>query len=205
MKLNHGIPFLDDSEIERIAETFLEENWEEDFPVDVDELCDRLSIGVIYIPGLKKLLGIDAFITGDFKTIYADEDCADITKNDCRYRFTIAHELGHKVLHAKYYPTGLTDMKTYNDFMSDFESKRAELQANSFAGMILCPRVEILRFTKRYFGCSFDEALHRSNEDEMWNFLQAMCKRFGVSTQTAQIRLKNVFSGVLSDYWCRPI
>lgn len=191
------IPFLDKQEVQNRAEMFLKENWDAGHPVDVDEICDSLSIGLVLIRGLKKTFGVDAFITSDFSLIYADQDCADITRNDCRYRFSVAHELGHMVLHGPFYPKGITDLESRNKFIdSDFLNNRAEKQANTFAGALLCPRQALLNYIDGYFGCSFDEVLQRANQSEMGDFLIELCRYFGISQQTALIRLQDEFSGL---------
>ncbi len=194
--MNNGrrirIPYLTKTAIEEKAQEFLHDNYDGAFPVDVDEVCDGLNINIIYIPNLKLILSADAFITGDFNTIYADEGCADITKNDCRYRFSVAHELGHKVLHAPYYPTDIHDIATYCSCMDCFDNSHAEVQANTFAGVLLCPSSEIRKLSKEVFGCELEEAIPRCNQTEMGDFLVKMCSKFGISSQAALIRLRYV-------------
>lgn len=195
------VPFLDKQEVQNRAEEFLRENWNGELPVDVDEICDRLSVGLVLIPRLKNDFGVDAFITSDFSLIYADEECADITKNDCRYRFSVAHELGHMVLHGPFYPRGVSDLASRREYIdSDFLNNRAEKQANIFAGALLCPRRELLSFVDKYFGCPFDEVLQHANRSEMGDFLMATCRYFGISQQTALIRLQDEFGSLFSEY-----
>lgn len=199
---NGQVPFLDRQEVQGRAEKFLEENWNGGFPVDVDEICDNLSVGLVLIRGLKNNFGVDAFITSDFSLIYADEECADITRNDCRYRFSVAHELGHMVLHKMFYPKDISGLSPCREYItSDFLNNRAEKQANIFAGSLLCPRQELLGLIGRYFGCPFDEVLQHANQSEMGDFLMAMCRYFGVSQQTALIRLQDEFGTLFSEYY----
>jgi Zn-dependent peptidase ImmA (M78 family) len=49
------------------------------------------------MPGLHTLIETDGFITSDLKEIYVDESV--YTKWPNRYRFTLAHEVGHAILH----------------------------------------------------------------------------------------------------------
>lgn len=185
------VPYLSKAEIEAKAQEFLAGVYDGEFPIDVDEICDRLGVGIIYIPGLKPLLSVDAFITGDFRSIYADEGCADITKNDCRYRFSIAHELGHKVLHSGYYPTSIRDIDTYSVCMREFNNGYAESQANDFAGMILFPSNEVRKLALAMFNRDLENVILQCNQTEREEFLGALCRKFKISSRTALIRLRN--------------
>jgi Zn-dependent peptidase ImmA (M78 family) len=62
-----------------------------------------------------------------------------------RWRFTLAHEIGHLILHSKPFEGRLAE-KTDDNFslsfsynVSEMTSKRIELQANIFASHLLLP------------------------------------------------------------------
>lgn len=135
------MPYLSGGQIEQEASTFRKENWGNGFPVDVDAICDGLGIGVVFIPGLKRQFGIDAYTTSDFKMIVVDENCA--LNNEDRYRFSIAHELGHIVLHKDYYPSNIDSLETYLRNLPELRNGVAERQADLFAGALLVPLEEL--------------------------------------------------------------
>ncbi|TRZ84368.1 ImmA/IrrE family metallo-endopeptidase [bacterium] len=77
---------------------------EEQIPVDVEKPADViLKINVIPIPSLYRSYEINAFISNDFKKIYVDEYL--YVNLEPQYRFTLAHELGHMVLHKSFLST----------------------------------------------------------------------------------------------------
>jgi Zn-dependent peptidase ImmA (M78 family) len=88
-----------------------------------------------------------------------------ITENACRYRFSLAHELGHALLHD-------------NEINDDDDKKiHFETEANRFASAFLLPRVAFFR--------EFD--FLRTNFNIIWDKLDAKKIRWKVSKQ-AMIR-----------------
>jgi len=77
------------------------------FPIPIEEIIEfKLGIDIISIPGLKDSaetagFDIDAFISSDFKSITVDRHIQYNVPN--RYRFTLAHEIAHMVLHGYLY------------------------------------------------------------------------------------------------------
>ena len=115
---------------------------EEQIPVDVEKLVDViLKINVIPIPSLYRSYEIDAFISNDFKKIYVDEYL--YINLESQYRFTLAHELGHMVLHQSFYRQyGIKDIASYHRYINSItedEYTLLETQANNFAGLFLVP------------------------------------------------------------------
>ena len=130
-------------EVRRAADKFLNQyNSNNQLPVAIEEIAElKLKIFLCVIPGIKNLIGIDGFITSDFSQITIDEHC--YIKYPERTRFTIAHEIGHKILHQNWYQkNGPTDFNKYHDFFSkinDKDHRYMEIQAQTFAGLILVP------------------------------------------------------------------
>lgn len=141
-KIRLTIPFLGVSQLSEIAHSFLQSTGQDDEPpVDVESICDRLNISVLTVPQLKRDLGIDSYISSDFKTIVVDEAC--FVHHVGRARFSIAHELAHMLLHKDVYElfkiSNLDEyLKMQNSLHPDTE-KRIEQQAYMMAGLILMP------------------------------------------------------------------
>jgi Zn-dependent peptidase ImmA (M78 family) len=115
---------------------------EEQIPVDVEKLVDViLKINVIPIPSLYRSYEINAFISNDFKKIYVDEYL--YINLESPYRFTLAHELGHMILHQSFYRQyGIKDIASYHRYINSItedEYTLLETQANNFAGLFLVP------------------------------------------------------------------
>ena len=69
-------------------------------PVPIEELVEfRYRIDIIPIPGLQGVFEVDRFISSDLKAITVDAFVYEHRPG--RYRFTLAHELAHWVLHRR--------------------------------------------------------------------------------------------------------
>lgn len=190
------VPFLSKEEIKKRANVFLSTYWRDEYPVDVEEICDLLDIGVIPIHDLKWRFSIDAYTTSDFQTIVVDEDC--FLHNEARCRFSLAHELGHVVLHRKYYPANITDIDTCLQNTAYFSQSGVEFQANYFAGQLLVPRRELLKELQSHFGENLNAGFNRSSSSEQADAYGAVLKHFRVSPQVLARRLSDEFPGLLT-------
>lgn len=87
---------------------------------------------------------IDALISSDWKSIYVDrEEYLDERRHN-RLRFSLAHEIGHFVLHKKIYADfDIKNEKDYYRLNKNIPQKQysyIETQANKFANYLLVPR-----------------------------------------------------------------
>jgi len=134
--------------------------------------------------------------------IYISKELQD---DDCRRRFTLAHEVGHFVLHSPL-------LKDYLDFSFDCENsllfgrnhssvinKQLEIQANIFASQLLLPEHSLRRDLDEYLDqrqiCRkgrlyVDSQLH--NRERAWSFLSLMNTKYRVSKEAIQYRLENL-------------
>jgi hypothetical protein len=137
-------------------------NWEkvEDFrkaypraqniPVEIEGIASSdLKIDIIPEPGLKSLYDIDAYITRDFKSIVVDRDHYMDDKYYPRVRFSMAHEIGHFILHKDFFLRNSFGDSTENwlDFMRQMPEREyafLENHANEFAGVLLVPANELI-------------------------------------------------------------
>lgn len=111
-------------------------------PIPIEEITEgKLGVSIQLIPGIKALLGIDAFITANFKSIIIDEQC--YTSYPQRTRFSIAHEIGHKILHSDWYnhhgPKNIQEAFSFQEQLDSQTYKFMEIQADTFAGLTLVP------------------------------------------------------------------
>jgi len=95
-----------------------------------------------------------------------------------RDRFTIAHELGHYILHFLF--KDIDDSNELPFVVNRYGSGRVEWEANWFAASFLMPRSE------------FKKVFAHSNRNVF-----AVAKQFGVSTSAATIRARAL--GLLSE------
>jgi Zn-dependent peptidase ImmA (M78 family) len=117
-------PILSYEDINKLAEDFLREhNRNEILLVDIEAIAEfDLGLNIFPFPNLQETFDIEGFISGDLEVIYVDEFI--YYQRPTRYRFTLAHEIGHYVFHGETY-----------DWL--------EWQAYSFAAAVLVPRVSL--------------------------------------------------------------
>ena len=173
------IPHLSGGQIEQEASTFLKENWVGNFPVDVDAICDRLNIGVVDIPHLWKDFGVESFINSDFTTIVVDEEIAN--SDELRYRFSIAHEIGHVVLHKDYYPSNIYDLDSYLRYISIDRNSDAEHQADIFARALLVPMEELKIEMENAFGRDLQDGIKSATKEAKAAAYYSITEHFQVS------------------------
>lgn len=157
--------------------------------MNVIEIIDRYrSNRPINIEGLIRELGVeldkkatlDANIAGQIERLSSGKYKISTNKNDHYYRqrFTMAHELGHFLLHQNLIGDGVNDDKLYRstsegNFYNTAIKKSHETQANKFAASVLMP----LQIIKQDY------------EDTGHPDLSEFSKRWQVSTEALAIRL----------------
>ncbi|MDE2402671.1 MAG: ImmA/IrrE family metallo-endopeptidase [Burkholderiales bacterium] len=100
-----------------------------------------------------------------------------------RQRFTIAHEIGHYVLHVKsQQPRLFIDKSVFRrDDESSTGNDHEEVEANQFAAALLMPSELVRNEIKKH-------AFDLDDEDDVGN----LAKRFNVSTAAMSFRLENL-------------
>lgn len=164
------VQFLSNESIADYAESFLSEHVIHSVPVDIEWITEsKYAINIIPTPGLKRLIDVEGFITSDCTCLYVDEDVQSKYLN--RYRFTLAHEMGHLYMHSEILSRcNIDSIKDWKAFIIGMDSStysRLEYQANYFAGLILVPPSLLSR--------KFDEILTAMESNKQ------QAKRSGVS------------------------
>ncbi len=108
----------------------------------VEEIVEsRLGIAILPVVGLQDTYGYVGFTAADLTEISVDEFVCE--RRPARFRFTLAHEVGHIVLHADIYQHGNFRLsQEWEGFMAGIpvdQREWMEWQANSFAGLLLVP------------------------------------------------------------------
>ena len=178
------VPYLSYTEIRRASDAFRGKYWNKKrMPLDIELIAERdLGITIDVRAGLNTQFGIRGFLNLGENKIFIDEFFFD--RNEELSRFTIAHEIGHKVLHSGIYEKAkITTIDQYHKFsssISEEEYKRFEDQANNFAGCLLVP-TEIL------------VSLYNKILEEKKMSILDLTRYFKVSQATLKIRIKKEF------------
>jgi len=136
------VPYLSNKDIELIAVKFRLEYWGKEIPVDIEIITEqKLNIKIIPISNLIKLASVDALITSKWDAVFTDSFFYFEKEN--RFRFSLAHEIRHFILHKEIYESlGIENIKDYKNFfdnMSQDDYRFFESQANRFANYLLIP------------------------------------------------------------------
>lgn len=189
MKEKINIPFLSDNEIRKKADDFRSEYWGLDIPIDILEIAEfDFDIEIRPIPNLKALIDMDALISSNFKILYVDNGQYLNDNQVNRLRFSVAHEIGHLILHRGYYESlEIDSFEDYPKYMEDLHQDQhswLEFHANEFAGRLLVP-YDILTEKVLVAKKQVDDAgmvITTENEDRVRDFIsQKICVDFDVS------------------------
>lgn len=133
--------FLSPEEIEAKVQEFLQKHHPDNtLPIPIEEIVDfKMGIHIIPTPDMMDVSGVDAVTSHDLKQINIDHQ--QLEKKPNRARFTLAHEVGHIVLHQDF--IGAQNFKTEDEWRSfvlnDLHRDPMEVQANIFAAFLLMP------------------------------------------------------------------
>lgn len=136
-------------------------------PIPALEIAESQGVDVIFAsfsPANQDVAGLCDFA---HRKLYVNAD--DII---VRQTFTIAHELGHWLLHKEYFDAHPDDYQVFPRFQSANNSNPFEKEANHFAANLLVP----LRLLKPVSDAS----------------VASLADAFGVSRTMMEFRLKNV-------------
>src|SRR5215213_5304315 len=162
------VPYLPDAEIEASATTLLTRYSRAEAvqvrpPIDLDALLLHLGLR-LDLDDLKAMLGIPNALGAlwvNERHIYIDQTLDPDKRPGAlgRFRFTLAHEIGHWSLHRS-----LFLLKELHDDLFQTSSgpsiicrtsqkrERIELQADAFAAALLMPRSEVGQHWQRLIG-----------------------------------------------------
>jgi len=202
--LNLQIERLSRKDIHNVANIFQEKfNPDKEIPVPIDLIAERdLGIHIIPMHGLREKLENDGFISSDFTTIHVD--LYVYNSIEVRYRFSIAHEIGHYWLHKdifkELYFDNIKSWKEVYKSIDDDDYQWLEFQANNFAGFVLIPDFslkspfnESLNLIKPKIDAVKKNGIAR--EDYIEHVISLLAIRlspiFNVSTASMEYRIKN--------------
>ena len=148
-------------------------------PVPVESIATALGADVRYSPFDEELSGM-VYIKGTTPIIGVNS-----VHHPHRQRFTIAHEVGHLLLHRDLIANQVHIDKRFPVLMRDENSatgtQRMEMEANSFAAELLMPRFLLVPMLRRN---GFDIDDERP--------LEELARKFRVSKLALDYRIRNI-------------
>lgn len=144
-------------------------------PVNIEAIIRSMGIE------LDKKADLESEISGQLERIGAGKYRISANKSDhyLRQRFTMAHELGHFLLHAHLIGDGLDDSRAYRSvadgkFFNENIGPTQETEANRFAARLLMPKSKLAE------QATIDKETSQ------------LAKEFQVSRQAMEIRLQSL-------------
>ena len=124
---------------QKAALTLLKENHVIEPPVDPVMIARNRGLSVFFVELPPDMQSVSGFYDFEENAIFVNKD-----EYPLRQTFTIAHELGHKILHEDWVKT-----KDYRVLLRDQGGKSSdprEREANAFAAHLLVPRFMLSKY-----------------------------------------------------------
>ncbi|PCI39153.1 MAG: hypothetical protein COB53_03695 [Elusimicrobia bacterium] len=182
--------------LKAIAHGYLASNHQSGtIPIPIEEILDlRHGVNIAPLPGLQEVAKTVGFSSSDFKTITVDEFV--YLNRPARYRFTLAHELSHSLLHSDLYvqrPFNTVDeWKQFVSKLDPLDYEVYEKDANDLAGLLLVPpgQLEVSAKIQRNKLAGRND-LGAVPDDLLRSYIaNPIAREFDVSSQTVEIRLR---------------
>ena len=168
-------------------------------PIDVVSLVElELRLDLIPFDDLHARFQCDAALMADFSGIYVDAEAYLLIDDQRawklnRLRFSIAHELGHFVMHQEYFMEhGFNDANKFISWTHDYGGQKytLEQQANEFAGRLLVPHDALQKKYEEiedHFTNSFPDDWRQDSHIRQ-KAAERIAPIFGVHSQTIETR-----------------
>jgi len=169
--LEWDVPFLEPSEFRRVADAFLDRyHASRTIPVPIEEIVEfQMGLDVVPTPGLHETYDIDGYLSHDLTSIYVD--LSFFEKRPARYRFTLAHEVAHLLLHRDFFESAtFRTVSEWKDFARSFPEPayaKFEDQAYRVGGLILIPHEHLAQEAARCIDVVRGEGI---DLHEHWDF-----------------------------------
>ena len=138
------VDFLAYQAIAEAADKFLREYHPSGtIPIPIEAIVeDQLGLDIVPLPNLQRDFEIEGYSSQDLRSIYVDQWILE--HRLYRYRYTLAHEVGHMILHGKVFQRlrfeSVTEWKAVQTQLDPMDRSALEFQAYDFGGLLLVPR-----------------------------------------------------------------
>jgi len=193
MAIKLKVPHYNYQDLRGRADAFLAKfNPTGAIPVPIEEIAEfTLELNIIPIPNLQDLLEIAGFIASDFKSITVDQFVME--HREKRYRYTLAHELGHLWLHQEIFAQlkfhSIDDWKRFQKEVDVGDYGWLEWQAYAFGGLVLAPRQPLASNRATCEQAVRAEGLDPNTDAAQLYIVEMLSKTFNVSSAVIEKRL----------------
>ncbi|MBI4634311.1 MAG: ImmA/IrrE family metallo-endopeptidase [Deltaproteobacteria bacterium] len=191
-----NIPYLSYADIGSRVQAFLNQHHPSfEIPIPVEEIIElNLGLDIFPFPRLYKDHGLNGFLSRDISTIYVDE--TQYSQFNEKYRYTLAHELGHYVLHKTCYDD--LPFRTPDEYVKwrlsllQEDISWFETQGEWFAGQLLVPTVQLEKVCNAVVA-KYQETFKKFAKmpDDVWSYISnEVATHFDVNPPVVEIRIK---------------
>jgi len=189
-----NVPYISYDEIGRRADDFRKKYHPSgEIPVPIEEIVElQLGLNIITIPNMYVAYRINGYLSADRSAVYVDEFQYD--KLHEKYRYTLAHELGHFVLHEEIYSElTFTSLPEYWEYMITADPAffgRCEAQGDRFAEQLLVPEEALILETKRVVTRNIDSlrVISASGDTLLPYITKEIARPFNVAPKVIECR-----------------
>jgi len=186
-------PYISKEEIWMKADAFREQHSDGVPPIDIHAIIEfDLDLEIRPVAGLKEDSDIDALLLGERDAIVVDEREYMDDRYQNRIRFSLAHEVGHFVLHESIFAD--VDYDTVDEWVKfvgnlpEREWRFLEGQAHEFAGRLLVPRPNLEAELEKAFNLLKTNGLSVSQLGAQGYVAESMTSVFGTSGEVLKRR-----------------
>jgi Zn-dependent peptidase ImmA (M78 family) len=196
------IPYKDDTDIEKRINELVFGYCYDHYKLNIDRFCERVSEVYDAVITFNDTTGLQGSAIGriqyDPLTIHISPS---LVRDSPRWRFTVAHEIGHLVLHShilkEFFAANTDDseLQIISPGISGEIKKRMEIQANKFASLVLMPTGVVESVVLKYFNKESIGKGHIFMDHQIQNIklglglFSEMEEIFGVSKEAAKVKL----------------
>ncbi len=191
-------PFIEQQQICRQADEFRSRYWPSgEIPVDVLAIVEfELELEIRPASKLREDVDVDALLLGDWQTILVDQGHYMDDRYLNRLRFSVAHELGHYVLHKSVFeqiPRSSTEQWIQTMLgLPEKEYSFLEYHAYEFAGRFLVPPDKLSAEFEAVISQAEQNGVRRSelrDDSHMGYLAKPIARKFAVSSDVIERRL----------------
>ncbi len=190
------VPYYSYADIGKVTQVFLSEHHPSlELPIPIEKIVDvKLGLNIFPFPRLYKDHKLNGFLSDDRKTIHVDE--YQYEQFNEKYRYTLAHEIGHYVLHQSCY--GNLPFMSPDEYVEwrlslpPEDIEWFEKHGDWFAEQVLVPTVhleEVSRMVVDKHKATFSKM--ESIPDDIWSYISnEIARHFEVNPPVVEIRIK---------------
>ncbi len=191
-------PFIQIEVIRKAADDFRSKYWPQNsVPIGIFEILEfGLDLEIRTIVNLREAGDVDALLLGDLKTIAVDQRDFLDDRAQNRLRFSIAHEIGHLVLHSNIFSEiqylSIEEWITFFQAIPEDQYTWIEQHAYEFAGRVLVPRDMLIEKLNQAVSMAENagfDAWDTSGDSTRSFIAHAIARYFDVSQQVIEKRL----------------